>query len=212
MTTTPSAPLPVLDFWFEFGSNYSYLSVMRIEDAAAAVGVTLRWRPFLLGPIFRSFGWETSPFVLQKQKGEYVWKDMARQCRKIGLEWRQPSVFPRSAILPHRVALLGAAQPWIGAFSRAVMQLNFAFDREIDSVEVVGDVLRGLGLPHDALIADALSDQNKLNLRKQTETAAALGIFGAPTFFVGSEMFWGNDRLDDALAYGAAMAGNKPLP
>src|SRR4051812_19200685 len=75
-------PSRILDFWFEFGSNYSYLSVMRIEPEAARLGVQIRWRPFLLGPIFRSFGWETSPFVLQKAKGEYVWKDMARECRK----------------------------------------------------------------------------------------------------------------------------------
>ena len=78
-TTTTAVP-SAIDFWFEFGSNYSYLSVMRIEEAAAPLGIHIRWRPFLLGPIFRSFGWHTSPFVLQKAKGEYVWKDMARQC------------------------------------------------------------------------------------------------------------------------------------
>lgn len=70
---TPIAPLPVIDFWFEFGSNYSYLSVMRIEQEAANLGVKVRWHPFLLGPVFKSFGWATSPFVLQKEKGNYVW-------------------------------------------------------------------------------------------------------------------------------------------
>src|SRR5262245_52395838 len=62
-----------IELWFEFGSNYSYLSVMRIEEAASAHGVRVVWRPFLLGPIFKSFGWETSPFVAQKEKGAYVW-------------------------------------------------------------------------------------------------------------------------------------------
>lgn len=66
---------PSIDFWFEFGSNYSYLSAMRIEEAAAQRGVVVRWRPFLLGPIFQSFGWSSSPFVLQKAKGAYVWKE-----------------------------------------------------------------------------------------------------------------------------------------
>jgi 2-hydroxychromene-2-carboxylate isomerase len=211
MTHPASAGAPTLDFWFEFGSNYSYLSVMRIEDEAARGGVAIRWRPFLLGPIFRSFGWETSPFVLQKQKGDYVWKDMARQCAKYGLPWQRPSTFPRSAILPHRVALLGAEASWMGAFCRAVMQLNFALDRDVDAAAVVGEVLKGLGLPAEDLIAQAQSDENKLRLRRQTEAAAALGIFGAPTFMVGDEMFWGNDRLDEALSWARETATGKAM-
>ncbi|MDM5181206.1 DsbA family protein, partial [Massilia sp. DJPM01] len=73
---------PQLAFWFDFGSNYSYLSTMRIEALAAAQGVRVLWKPFLLGPVFKSFGWNTSPFVLQKEKGAYVWRDMQRQCDK----------------------------------------------------------------------------------------------------------------------------------
>lgn len=194
------APSKALDFWFEFGSNYSYLSVMRIEQEAARLGVQVRWQPFLLGPIFRSFGWETSPFVLQKAKGEYVWKDMIRECQKYGLPWTRPSTFPRTALLPLRVALIGAEQPWMGEYCRRIMQLNFAADREIDSVGVVSGVLGELDLPARQFIEQAQSDANKLRLRTQTETARAKGIFGAPTFFVGEEMFWGNDRLEDALS------------
>ena len=190
-----------LEFWFDFGSNYSYLSTMRIEEAAARHGVPLRWRPFLLGPIFRTFGWETSPFVLQKAKGEYMWKDMVRECRKHGLPWVRPSRFPRAAVLPLRVALLGADQPWIGAWCRRMMSLNFAEDRDIDTPELVAEVLTQLGLPARETMAAAQSEANKLELRAQTGEAAARGIFGAPTFFAGDEMFWGNDRLDDALAH-----------
>ena len=190
-----------LDFWFEFGSNYSYLSVMRIEDVAARHGVTVRWKPFLLGPIFKSFGWESSPFVMQKEKGEYAWKDMARQCKKLGIPWIRPTNFPRSAILPHRVALVGAEQPWMAAYCRKMMTLNFGLDRDIDSKEVVTEVLEELKLPAAQIIDQATSEQNKLNLRQQTEAAKAKGIFGAPTFFVGNEMFWGNDRMDEAFEY-----------
>ena len=189
-----------IEFWFEFGSNYSYLSVMRIETAASQHGVKIVWKPFLLGPIFKSFGWNTSPFVLQKEKGIYVWKDMARQCRKYGLPWTQPSTFPRVALLPLRIALLGAEQPWMGEFCKKIMLLNFAEDRDINSPEEVEKVLVQLGLPA-ALIHDAQTEQNKLRLREQTETAKAKGLFGAPTFFVDDEMFWGNDRLDEALAF-----------
>lgn len=198
---------PTLDFWFDFGSNYSYLSAMRIEEAAAAHGVALRWQPFLLGPVFRALGWETSPFVLQKEKGDYVWKDMVRQCRKYGLPWQRPSNFPRAAVLPLRIALAGAGQPWIGEFCRRTMRLNFAEDRDIDAPETMARLLAEMDLPAHRVIDEALSDANKLRLRRQTETAMEKGIFGAPTFFVGEEMFWGNDRLDDALAFARAQAG-----
>ena len=72
-TWEPLVPTPAVEFWFDFGSNYSYLSAMRIEAAAARLGVRVLWRPFLLGPIFRSFGWNSSPFVLQEAKGQYMW-------------------------------------------------------------------------------------------------------------------------------------------
>ncbi|SIT34940.1 putative 2-hydroxychromene-2-carboxylate isomerase family protein [Paraburkholderia ribeironis] len=197
---------PEIEFWFDFGSNYSYLSVMRIEALAAARGVRIRWRPFLLGPVFRQLGFDNSPFVLQKEKGAYVWKDMERQCRKYGIALTRPTTFPRAALLAMRVALLGAQREWMGAYCRKIMQLNFADDRDIGSADVVSEALDALGLPAQRIIADAQSDANKLHLREQTATAAAKGIFGAPTFFVADEMFWGNDRLDDALEYCDSIA------
>jgi 2-hydroxychromene-2-carboxylate isomerase len=194
----------MIEFWFEFGSNYSYLSVMRIEDAARRHGVAIAWKPFLLGPILRALGMETSPFLLQKEKGVYVWQDMPRQCRKYGLAWTQPTTFPRLAVLPMRVALLGAETPWIGAFSRAVMELNFAHDRDINTPEALAPLLTGLGLSAADVLHQAHSDVVKAQLRAQTDQARGKGIFGAPTFFVGEAMFWGNDRLDDALLFAAA--------
>ncbi|WP_233836149.1 2-hydroxychromene-2-carboxylate isomerase [Paraburkholderia sp. ZP32-5] len=194
-----------IEFWFDFGSNYSYLSMMRIEALAAARHVQVLWRPFLLGPVFRQMGFENSPFVLQKEKGAYVWKDMERQCRKYGLALTRPSVFPRAALLAMRVAVLGANEQWMAAYCRKIMQLNFVDDRDIGSIDVVSEALDALGLPAQRLIAEAQSDANKLRLREQTESAINKGIFGAPTFFVGDEMFWGNDRLEDALDYCDSM-------
>jgi len=195
-----SAGLPVVEFWFEFGSNYSYLSVMRIEKEARRRQVRIIWRPFLLGPIFHALGFETSPFILQKEKGAYMQRDMARLCRKYGLApWRMPSVFPRLGVLPSRIVLLGAEQPWVGAFSRRVMDLNFALDQDINHPEQIAPILNELGLSSSEILAQAQSDSVKTRLREQTDEARARGIFGAPTFFVGAEMFWGNDRLDDAL-------------
>jgi 2-hydroxychromene-2-carboxylate isomerase len=198
--------LPVIEFWFEFGSNYSYLSVMRIEEEARKHGVRIVWKPFLLGPVFRSLGMENSPFVLQKEKGAYVWLDMVRQCRKYGLPWTQPSVFPRLGVLPLRVALLGAEERWIGAFCRQVMLLNFARDQDINQPEAIGRILDELGLPAAEILDEAQAEPTKARLRGQTEEARVRGIFGAPTFFAGGEMFWGNDRLDDALLFAAGQS------
>jgi 2-hydroxychromene-2-carboxylate isomerase len=199
MTDVPAAP--EIEFWFEFGSSYSYLSVMRIEEAARRHGVRIVWKPFLLGPIFRALGMENSPFVLQKAKGAYVWQDMARQCRKYELRWVRPSTFPRLGVLPLRVALLGAEASWIAAFCRRVMELNFALDQDINQPDHLAPILSELGLPATDILNEAQAEPTKTHLREQTEEARIRGIFGAPTFFAGTEMFWGNDRLDDALLF-----------
>jgi 2-hydroxychromene-2-carboxylate isomerase len=208
-------PSPELEFEFEFGSNYSYLSVMRIEDEARRRGVRIVWKPFLLGPIFRALGMESSPFVLQKEKGVYVWQDMARQCRKYGLRWTQPSAFPRLGVLASRIALLAGEQPWIGAFCRAVMELNFVLDQDINEPDGLARILTELGLPASDILDQARAEPTKALLRQQTDQARAKGIFGAPTFFVGTEMFWGNDRLDDALLFASdrkLRASRSPAP
>ena len=194
---------PEIEFWFEFGSNYSYLSVMRIEDLARRHGVRVVWKPFLFGPVLHALGFESSPFLIQKEKGAYVWQDMVRQCSKYGLRWTQPTDFPRRCVLPVRVALLGAGELWIGAFCRAVMELNFVHDRDIDSREALVPVLTDIGLPAADILDQAESGPVKGRLRAQTDEARQRGIFGVPTFFVGPEMFWGNDRLDDAMLVAA---------
>ena len=199
MTDSTTVTPPELEFWFEFASPYSYLSVMRIEDAARQHRVRITWKPFLLGPILRDLGMRSEPISDQKEKGAYMWQDLPRQARKYGLAWTQPTTFPRVGVLPARVALLGAEQPWIGEFCRRVMELNFVLDREMNQPEPIARILGDLGLSAPEILEEAQADPNKNRLREQTEKARAKGIFGAPNFFVGSEMFWGNDRLDDAL-------------
>ena len=196
---------PTIECWFEFGSNYSYLSLMRIEALARDAGVALRYQPFLLGPIFRELGWQSSPFAEQKEKGEYVWRDMARRAAKYGIPFRRPSAFPRRALLPMRVALVGADQAWMGEYCRRIMLQNWAHDREIDDAAVVMEALRGLVGDPQAVLAAAGTQEAKEALRAQTAKARALGIFGAPTFIVDGEMFWGDDRVGDALDYAQSL-------
>ncbi len=196
-----------LEIWFEFGSTYSYLSVMRIESLARRHGVPLAWKPFLLGPIFRDLGWSTSPFVLQPEKGRYMWVDLARQAERHGLPWRKPSVFPRRAVLPMRVAALAADESWVGTFCRRVMLQNFVDDLDIDAADNVLAALADLVPSPTATLATAQDEANKHRLRAMTAEARSRGVFGAPTFFVGEDMFWGDDRLDDAMALAAGRRG-----
>jgi 2-hydroxychromene-2-carboxylate isomerase len=198
---------PSLDFWFEFGSTYSYLSAMRVVPLAQAEGVALRWRPFLLGPIFQAQGWQGSPFNIYPAKGAHMWKDMQRQTAKFSLPWRQPSAFPRRAILATRIALLGAEQDWGPSFVQGCFQLNFVHDHDLEDVAVLGKLLAKSGAKADTVIAAASSEANKSALRKQTAQAQEFGIFGAPSFVVNGELYWGNDRLEDALAAAQSYTG-----
>ncbi len=194
------ASVHAIDLWFEFASTYSYLSVSRIEAVARAAGVELRWQPFLLGPIFAAQGWKDSPFNLQPAKGRYMWRDMERLCEGYGLPFQRPSRFPRNGLLAARVACAGLSEPWLPEFVRATFAANFARDLEIADPEVLKDVLHALGVDADVLLAEAGTPAVKQRLREQTERAGELGIFGAPSFVVGDELYWGNDRLGEAVA------------
>jgi len=196
--------MTAIEFWFEFASTYSYPAASRIEDVAALAGVTVVWRPFLLGPIFRARGWNDSPFNLYPAKGRYMWRDLERICAKHGVPFQRPTQFPRSGLLAARIACLAAAEPWCPSFVRAVYRANFADDRDIADPAVIGALLDALGQPGTELVARAGTPEVKEQLRQQTETAAARGIFGAPSFLVGDELFWGNDRLADAVAWALA--------
>jgi 2-hydroxychromene-2-carboxylate isomerase len=190
-----------IQFWFEFASTYSYPAAMRIESAAAARGVAVEWKAFLLGPIFRSQGWNDSPFNLYPAKGRYMWRDLARLCEAQGLPFRRPSSFPRNGLLAARVACAGAGEPWLPAFVRAVYAANFARDEEIADPAVIARCLERAGQRAEPALAAAGSEAVKRALRAHGEEAVRLGIFGAPSFVVGGELFWGNDRLAAALAW-----------
>ena len=190
-----------LEFWFEFASTYSYLAAERIGDRARQAGVTVTWRPFLLGPIFAAQGWRDSPFNIYPAKGHYMWRDMERLCAHYNLPFRKPSAFPRHGLTAARLTLVGMAEGWGPAFVQAVYRANFADDRDIGSADVLVAILNGLGVKPDAALDKATSPEIKDHLKSQTERAMALGIFGAPSFIVGQELFWGHDRLEHALAW-----------
>ena len=190
-----------VDFWFEFGSTYSYPAAMRVEALAAERGVSVSWRAFLLGPIFREQGWNDSPFNLYPSKGRYMWRDLERICAAQGIRFRRPSAFPRNGLLAARVACRFPEAPWLPGFVRAVYRANFEQDLDISTPATVARCLAASGEDPAAILEEAQRPESKARLRAQTEEAAGHGIFGAPSFRVGSELFWGNDRLEDALVW-----------
>jgi 2-hydroxychromene-2-carboxylate isomerase len=192
----------VLDFWFDFASTYSYLAAVRIGPLAAQASVDVRFRPFLLGPIFKAQGWDTSPFSIYQAKGRYMWRDMERQAAELGRPFRRPEVFPQNSLLAARVALFGLTQGWGNDFCVAVFEGEFEHGGRIDDEATLAAILSQLGINAGTAFAAAQSDGNKLRLRSQTEEAQKLGIFGAPSFTAADgELFWGNDRLEQALAW-----------
>ena len=191
---------PRLDFWFEFASTYSYLTAMRIETVAKDRGIDLVWRPFLLGPIFARQGWDTSPFNLFPAKGRDMWREMERLCEDMGLPLTVPDPFPQNGLMAARIAHAGRLEPWIGSFVRAVYMAEFGEGRDISDTGLLAGILLELGLDAKALLAKAESIEVKIGLRAAVAEAEASGVFGAPSFVTGDgELYWGNDRLEDAV-------------
>jgi 2-hydroxychromene-2-carboxylate isomerase len=193
---------PVLDFFFEFASTYSYPAAMRIGALADAAGVAVRWRPFLLGPLFHAQGWDDSPFNLYPAKGRYMWRDLERICARNGLGFRRPDPFPQPSLLAARLAHVGLDEGWGEDFCRGVYAVQFARGGQIGDETVMRGLLGDLGVAPAAAFARARSDAIKERLRATTAEAERRGVFGAPSFITADgELFWGHDRMADALAW-----------
>lgn len=193
-----------LDFFYEFASTYSYLSAMRVDDLALDYDVDVHWRPFLLGPIFKAQGWDTSPFNVYPDKGRYMVRDLERLAEAQGLpKFKMPKAFPAHSILPSRAALCLKGE-MRAAFSRAVYDAEFAGGKDIADPKVIEAVLNALGEAPAKIFEKVNTQPVKDALRAETEAAQKLKIFGAPAFVAeDGEIFWGNDRLEMALEWAA---------
>ena len=200
----------MLDFWYDFASAYSHPAAMVIERRASDAGVVVRWRPFLLGAVLhQQRGLATTPLAGHAEKARYLAQDVARTCRDAGVAWTPPTVMPRASLAALRAALACEAQGLsIAAFSRAVFDANFARDQDISDVGRLGELLAEIDMPGAAVLEAARTPAVKDALKAQTDEAHRLGVFGAPTFATANgELFWGFDRLDQALA-----AARSPAP
>lgn len=192
-------PAP-MDFFFFYGSTYTYLTVMRIEAAANAAGIDVRWRPFNVREIMIEM--DNIPFANKPAKTAYMWRDLERRAGKQGVEFTAPPAYPVDPdLLANRVGIVAAQDGWCPAYTRASYRAWFLEDKPLGERENVVRVLREIDRDPDAVLAQADSAAVTDALSAETARARALGIFGSPTFAVGGEIFWGDDRLEDALEW-----------
>lgn len=186
-----------LEFWFEYGSLYTYLTVARVDTVARAAGVDVTWRPFLLMPILVERGIQP----IHPIKFQYIWRDLERRARRHGIPYKKPSTYPPKPLLTARIGCLAQKEGWCAEFTKEAFRLHWTEDVMIGTDENIASSLQYVGKDADRVIAMAQTDENKLALRNQTEQAKSLGIFGSPSLVVGKELFWGDDRLEDAVEF-----------
>jgi 2-hydroxychromene-2-carboxylate isomerase len=195
------------EFWYEFASTYSYPAALRVAALAEARGVSLAWRPFLLGPIFASQGWRDSPFNVYPAKGRYMWRDVERTCDAMGVPFKRPEPFPQPSLLAARVAL-ALQDEERASFSRQVYMAEFGQGASIADRARLASLLTACGIDPAATLERAESDANKAALKAECARAAEIGIVGAPSIVTADgEVFWGNDRLEQALDWAARAHG-----
>lgn len=189
-----------LDFWYSIGSTYSYLTVMRIDGVGAASGVDVRWRPFNVRHVM--IEQNNIPFKDKPVKTAYMWRDIERRAARYGLAPQVPATYPiAELVLANQVALLGMEQGWGPAFTQALYRRWFEQGQSAGDVDCMRAALAEVGAEADAVMTEAQTDRVVDALQAETEVAMALGVFGSPTFVVGREVFWGDDRLEDAVLW-----------
>ena len=189
-----------LDFFCFLGSTYTYLAVNRAEEVAGRENIVLRWRPFSARSIMVEQN--NRPFVGKPVKLSYMWRDVERRSRRYGIPFKSIPHYPNDADeLANRVATVAALEGWCAQFAKAAYATWFIENKDPGNVEILSDVLRRMNRDPAEVIAKANSSEARDKYAAETELARSIGIFGSPTFVSGSEIFWGDDRLEDAIEW-----------
>ncbi len=194
-----------VDFYFDYSSTNSYFAAFLLPQVCARHGAAVRWLPVHFAALFRGTGFEV--MAMTPRKARYLWRDHQRYAEFTGLPFRKPSRFPIKTAAALRAtlaipALLTPANPddytvdAMGRFAQEVMRAYWERDQDISQGAVIAALADGCAIDGARLIAAAESERGRRRLALETDRAAQRGVFGAPTFFVGEEMFWGKDRLD----------------
>lgn len=194
-------------FYFDFSSPFAYLGATQVEAVAAKCGAVVRYRPFLLGGLFREIGTPNVPLMTHPEpKRRHYLADMARWADHYGVRFRFPTRFPMNTVKPLRIV---TAQPEEarGAYVLPIFEAYWTDDRDISDDAVLTDVLSKAGLDGAAALEKTKDDAVKAALKAEGDRAKDLGICGAPSFVVGDQVFWGQDRL---LFVEKALGGWRP--
>ena len=191
-----------MDVWVSIGSTYCYLTVNRVEAAARAAGVPLRWR--VLDVRTLTIRQDNIPFATKPAKLAYMWRDLGRRAAARGLSPRLPAPYPLADLArANRVALVGLEEGWGPAYIRETYRRWFEEGAPAGEEPNLSASLAELGLDPGAVFARADAEATVAALARATDAAEAAGLFGVPSFVVAGELFWGDDRLEDALAHAA---------
>jgi len=189
-----------IDFWFTMGSTYSFLSVMRLAELERSTGTSFRWRPFHLLIILQEM--KHIPFADKPTKSAYMWRDIERPAGMYGIPVKLPAPYPaKQSVMANLVAIVGMRESWGADYVRAAYRRWFQLGQETGSEPNVSESLRDIGQDPARVLALANSEDAKAALTAETNAARELRIFGSPTFTVGRELFWGDDRLEDAISW-----------
>ena len=192
-------PEPI-DFWFTMGSTYSYLTVMRLPEIEEAAGVAFRWRPFHLLTILQEM--KHVPFADKPAKMAYMWRDIERRAGMYGIPLSVPAPYPpKQSVVANRVALLGLQEGWGIAFIRVAYSRWLKLGEVTGSEPNLSESLKDVGQDPERVLPLASGTDVERALEAETSHARELGIFGSPTFAIERELFWGDDRLDDAVSW-----------
>ena len=196
----PDTKAPI-DFYFDFSSPYGYLAATRINAMAAHHQRRVKWRPILLGPMFKAAG--TAPLVGVPLKGPYSVRDFPRTARFLGIPYKQPDPFPIGTQNAARAFYWLDDRDPVRAhqFAMACYSTYFAQGVDISSPDKVADIAANLGEDRAQVLAAMADPAVKERLKKEVDEALAKGVFGSPFIIVDGEPFWGNDRLDQVDAW-----------
>lgn len=184
-----------LDFFFDFSSPFAYLAATQIEVVAARHGARLRYRPFLLGGLFKAIGAPNVPmFAFPAAKQRHYGLDMVRWADSWGVPFRQASRFPMNTVKPLRM-VLALPEDQRGPLIAAIYKAYWALDRDISDEAELAAIAAAAGYDPAPLVAATSDAAIKAQLHTETEAARAAGVCGAPSFLVGRLLFWGQDRL-----------------
>ena len=185
-----------IELFYDIGSPYSYLAATQVEAIERTTSAQVRLKPFLLGAVFKATG--NTPPAGVANKAKWMLADLAEWASAYGVPFRFPSRFPLNTLLTERALTAAERTVGEGPARRLALALFTAYwvdDRDVSDRQVIADVATALGIDASAVLAAADAQETKDLLRARTEDAVARGAFGAPTFFVGDRMYWGNDRI-----------------